>query len=143
MYVKQVLQSKGTEVWTITKEATVYEALQKLADKGIGALLVVEQGKPVGIFSERDYARKVFLLGKSSKETLVGQVMHEKVMYVRPDQTLEECMALMTHKHIRHLPVMEDDELVGLISIGDVVKAMIDEKEFMIEQLVKYVQGGR
>ena len=143
MFVKQVLQSKGTEVWTITKEATVYEALQLLADKGIGALLVVEQDKPVGIFSERDYARKVFLLGKSSKETLVEQVMHAKVMYVRPDQTLEECMALMTHKHIRHLPVMEDDKLVGLISIGDVVKAMFDEKEFMIEQLVKYVQGGR
>jgi len=142
MYVKQVLQSKGTEVWTITKEATVYEALQMLADKGIGALLVVEQGKPVGIFSERDYARKVFLLGKSSKETLVAQVMHEKVMYVRPDQTLEECMALMTHKHIRHLPVMEENQLVGLISIGDVVKAMFDEKEFMIEQLVKYVQAG-
>ena len=142
MYVKQVLQSKGTEVWTISKEATVYEALQKLADKGIGALLVVEQSKPVGIFSERDYARKVFLLGKSSKETLVEQVMHAKVMYVRPDQTLEECMALMTHKHIRHLPVMEDDKLVGLISIGDVVKAMFDEKEFMIEQLVKYVQAG-
>ena len=142
MFVKQVLQSKGTEVWTITKEATVYEALQKLADKGIGALLVVEQGKPAGIFSERDYARKVFLLGKSSKETRVEQVMHAKVMYVRPDQTLEECMALMTLKHIRHLPVMEDDKLVGLISIGDVVKAMIDEKEYMIEQLVKYVQAG-
>ena len=143
MYVKQVLQSKGTEVWTTTKEALVFEALQLLADKGVGALLVVEQGRPVGMFSERDYARKVFLLGKSSKETRVGEVMHEKVMYVRPDQTLEECMALMTHKHIRHLPVMEDDKLVGLISIGDVVKAMFDEKEFMIEQLVKYVQGGR
>lgn len=142
MFVNQVLQSKGNEVWTITKEATVYEALQMLADKGIGALLVVEQGKPVGIFSERDYARKVFLLGKSSKETRVGEVMHDKVMYVRPDQTLEECMALMTHKHIRHLPVMEDDKLVGLISIGDVVKSMIDEKEYMIEQLVKYVQAG-
>jgi len=142
MYVKQVLQSKGTEVWTTTKEALVFEALQLLADKGVGALLVVEQGRPVGMFSERDYARKVFLLGKSSKETRVGEVMHEKVMYVRPDQTLEECMALMTHKHIRHLPVMEDDKLVGLISIGDVVKAMFDEKEFMIEQLVKYVQAG-
>ena len=143
MYVKQVLQSKGTEVWTTTKEALVFEALQLLADKGVGALLVVEQGRPVGMFSERDYARKVFLLGKSSKETRVGEVMHEKVMYVRPDQTLEECMALMTHKHIRHLPVMEDDKLVGLISIGDVVKAMFDEKEFMIEQLVKYVWGRR
>lgn len=142
MFVKQILQSKGNEVWTIGKEALVFEALQLLADKGIGALLVVEQGKPVGVFSERDYARKVFLLGKSSKETRVGEVMHEKVMYVRPDQTLEECMALMTHKHVRHLPVMEDDKLVGLISIGDVVKAMIDEKEFMIEQLVKYVQAG-
>ena len=142
MYVKQVLQSKGTEVWTTTKEALVFEALQLLADKGVGALLVVEQDRPVGMFSERDYARKVFLLGKSSKETRVGEVMHEKVMYVRPDQTLEECMALMTHKHIRHLPVMEDDKLVGLISIGDVVKAMFDEKEFMIEQLVKYVQAG-
>lgn len=143
MYVKQVLQSKGSEVWTIAREATVYNALQLLADKEIGALLVVEQGKPVGIFTERDYARKVFLAGKSSKDTQVEQVMNDKVMYVRPDQTLEECMALMTHKHIRHLPVMEDNQLVGLISIGDIVKAMIDEKEFMIEQLVKYVQAGR
>jgi len=142
MFVRQILDTKGSEVWTITKEATVYEALQLLAEKGIGALLVVEQDKPVGIFSERDYARKVFLLGKSSKETRVEQVMHEKVIYVRPDQVLEECMALMTHKHIRHLPVMEDDKLVGVISIGDVVKAMIDEKEFVIEQLVKYVQAG-
>ncbi len=142
MFVKQILQSKGNEVWTIGKEALVFEALQMLADKGIGALLVVEQGKPVGIFSERDYARRVFLLGKSSKETRVEEVMHEKVMYVRPDQTLEECMALMTLKHIRHLPVLEANKLIGLISIGDVVKAMIDEKEYMIEQLVKYVQAG-
>jgi CBS domain-containing protein len=142
MFVKQILDTKGCEVWTIPNDATVFEALELMADKEIGALLVMDKKAPVGIFSERDYARQVALKGKSSQEIPVRDVMHSKVMYVQPDQTLEDCMALMTMKHIRHLPVMENDELTGLISIGDVVKAMIDEKEFMIEQLVKYVQSG-
>jgi CBS domain-containing protein len=114
-----------------------------MADKDIGAVLVLEAGRIAGIFSERDYARKIILKGKASRETPVRDIMTSHVLYVRPEQTVADCMALMTNKHIRHLPVLAGDELIGLISIGDVVKAIIDEQEFMIEQLEKYITGAR
>ena len=139
--VSQLLQTKGCHVWSIGPEAWVIDALKLMADKEVGALLVLEAGQVVGILSERDYARKVSLQGKSSKSTRVGEIMTEKVVYVRPDQTVGDCMALMTSKRIRHLPVLEGDQLMGVISIGDVVKAVISEQEFMITQLENYIIG--
>ncbi len=140
--VKQILKSKGDEVWTITTDANVDEALEMMAQKEVGALLVVDnQGKPAGIFSERDYARKVFLKGKKSDKTTVSEIMESKVLCIDLDQTVEECMAIMTSKRIRHLPVMDNGQLVGLISIGDVVKSIISEKDFVIQQLERYISG--
>jgi CBS domain-containing protein len=139
--VSQLLQMKGNEVWSIGPDALVIEALKLMAEKGIGALVVLEAGQVVGILSERDYARKVSLQGKSSKTTPVRQIMTEKVVYVRPDQTVEDCMALMTNKRIRHLPVLDGNQLAGVISIGDVVKAVISEQEFIIAQLENYITG--
>ena len=114
-----------------------------MAEKDVGALLVFESGQLVGIFSERDYARKVILQGKSSRDTLVQDIMTPQVIFVWPEHTIEECMALMTEKHIRHLPVIDDDQVVGVISIGDVVKSIISEQEFVIEQLTNYITGDR
>lgn len=139
--VSQLLQIKGAAVWSIGPEAWVIDALKLMAEKEIGALVVVEAGQVVGILSERDYARKVSLRGKSSKTTRVGEIMTERVVFVRPEQTVEECMALMTSKRIRHLPVMADDKLLGLISIGDVVKEVIAHQEFLIGQLEHYITG--
>lgn len=141
--VSQCLHIKGHAVWSVGSDKSVYEALQIMAEKDIGALLVVDEGKLVGIFSERDYARKVILYGKSSKETLVGEIMTPRVYYVHPEQSLEDCMALMTEKHVRHLPVLDGERLVGVISIGDVVKAIISEQKFVIEQLENYITGER
>ncbi len=141
--VAQVLQEKGNAIWSVSPEATVYDALQLMAEKNVGALLVLDDRKLVGILSERDYARKIILRGKTSKETLVREIMSVEVRYVRPENTLEECMALMTDKHIRHLPVLEDERLIGVISIGDVVRAVISEKEFLIQQLEHYITGSR
>jgi CBS domain-containing protein len=141
-YVSQLLKTKGRDVWSVTPDTPVYDALKLMADKNIGALLVLEKGKLVGIFSERDYARKIILKGKTSRHTPVREIMSPKVYYVRPDQSIEDCMALMTDKRIRHLPVMEDDEVVGVISIGDVVKAIISEQEFVIRQLENYISGS-
>ncbi|MFQ5657323.1 MAG: CBS domain-containing protein [Candidatus Methylomirabilales bacterium] len=141
--VKQILQEKGHSIWSITPDSTVYNALKLMAEKEVGALLVVEEGSLVGIISERDYARKVILKGKSSLDTPVKEIMTPKVVYVRPGQTVEECMALMTEKHIRHLPVFEGDELIGVVSIGDLVKADIEAKVFMIKQLENYITGAR
>ncbi len=141
--VSQLLQSKGGQVWATTPASSVYDALQIMAEKNVGALLVVENESLVGIFSERDYARKVALRGKTSVDTPVGEIMTTRVYWVRPDQTIEDCMALMTDKRIRHLPVMEDEQLVGVVSIGDVVKWIISEQEFIIEQLENYIQGSR
>lgn len=141
--VSQCLQTKGHTVWSVESDRSVYEALQIMAEKDIGALLVVDEGKLVGIFSERDYARKVILHGKSSKETLVGEIMTPRVFYIHPEQSLEDCMALMTEKHVRHLPVLDGERLVGVISIGDVVKAIISEQKFVIEQLENYITGER
>ena len=140
--VKQLLQNKGAEVWSISPEETVYQALQLMADKNIGALIVTEADKLAGIISERDYARKVILEKKSSMSVPVKEIMTSKVFCVSPDASIEECMSLMTDKRVRHLPVLEDERLVGLISIGDVVKAIISDKEFIIEQLHNYIVGG-
>jgi len=139
--VKDILRTKGHRVWLIRPDATVYEALELLAEKNVGAVLVMEDSRLVGIFSERDYARKVVLHGKASKTTSVREVMTERVMYVGPEQTAEECMALMTDKRVRHLPVLEGDQVIGVVSIGDVVKGIISEQEFLIEQLERYITG--
>jgi len=140
--VRDILNVKGTTVWSVSPDTTVYDTLKLMAEKDIGAVLVLEGDRPVGIFSERDYARQVILKGKTSKETPVRDVMTTRVVFVRPQQNVEECMALMTDKRIRHLPVLEDDKLVGIVSIGDVVKAVISEKEFLIEQLEHYITSG-
>jgi CBS domain-containing protein len=142
--VKELLRTKGYHIWSIGPDATVYEALTLMAEKDVGALLVLDNaGQLVGILSERDCARKIVLKGKTSRETPVREIMTEKVVWVRPDQTIEECMALMTNKHIRHLPVMEEGRLLGVISIGDVVKDIISEQEFVIAQLENYITGKR
>lgn len=141
--VSQCLKSKGQAVWTTRPDISVYEALEMMAEKDIGALLVMDGDRLVGIFSERDYARKVILQGKSSRDTWVSEIMTPKVVYVRPQHTIEECMALMTEKRIRHLPVLDGEHLVGVISIGDVVKAIISEQKFVIEQLEHYITGER
>jgi len=142
--VRELLRNKGYHVWSIGPDATVYEALTLMAEKDVGALLVLDNaGQLAGILSERDYARKIVLKGKTSRETPVREIMTEKVVWVRPDQTIEECMALMTNKHIRHLPVMEEGRLLGVISIGDVVKDIISEQEFVIAQLENYITGKR
>jgi CBS domain-containing protein len=139
--VREILLSKGNLVWSISQDSTVFKALIVMADKSIGALLVVDNnGNPVGVLSERDYARKVILVGKSSKETMVKEIMSSRVIYITPDRSPEECLALMTNKRIRHLPVLDNGKLSGFISIGDVVKAVLDEKEFMIDQLVHYIK---
>lgn len=141
--VRQLLKAKGSEIYKIEADAPVLDALKLMADKDVGALLVFENDKMVGIFSERDYARKVILGGKSSKKCPVRETMTDKVIYVRPEQTIEESMALMTEKHVRHLPVCEGKDITGIISIGDVVKAMISDREFIIEQLENYITDGR
>ena len=139
--VREILRNKGCDVWSIAPDATVYEALCLMADKNVGAVLVIDACTLVGILSERDYARKVILHGKSSRDTLVREIMTERMVYVRPEQTAEECMALMTEKRVRHLPVLEGDRLVGVVSIGDVVKSIISEQEFVIDQLEHYISG--
>jgi CBS domain-containing protein len=139
--IRDILKEKGVDIWTIGPNATVFQALELMAEKNIGAVLVMENDEMAGIFSERDYARKVVLKGKSSRETKVREVMTANVMFVRPDKSVEECMALMTGKHIRHLPVLEGGRLIGLVSIGDIVKAVIAEQGFMIEQLTSYITG--
>ena len=139
--VAQLLRTKGQQVLTVAPDVSVFDALGVMAEKNVGALLVVEERRLVGVFSERDYARKVILKGKASRDIAVREIMTSPVLYVRPEQTIEDCMALMTDKRVRHLPVLEDERLVGVISIGDVVKAIIAEQEFMIEQLQNYISG--
>jgi CBS domain-containing protein len=137
--VRDILTRKGNDVWSISPSASVYEAMKLMADKGIGALLVMEGEKLVGIISERDYARKVILQGRSSRTTSVEEIMTSRVAYAEPGQNIEECMAVMTEKRIRHLPVMEAGQVRGVISIGDLVKSIIDEQKFIIEQLERYI----
>jgi CBS domain-containing protein len=139
--VKQLLESKGHDVWSVSPDTSVLEAIKKMADKQVGALLVLDHGKPVGIVSERDYARKVILQGRSSQETPVEEIMTTRVVCARPDLNVQECMAIMTDKRIRHLPVMEGDQVLGMISIGDLVKAIIAEQQFIIAQLERYIAG--
>ena len=142
--VAQVLRSKpGQTVETVAPSTSVFEAVKRMAEKNIGALLVLEDQKIAGIITERDYARKIVLMGRSSKETPVRDIMSSPVMYVRPDQTNEECMALMTDNRVRHLPVVDQGKLIGLISIGDLVKDIISEQKFIIEQLEHYIAGDR
>ena len=140
--VRHLLQEKGNQVWSVSPSAMVYAALELMATKNLGAVLVMDAGKVVGIFTERDYARKVILKGKSSKTATVGELMTTEVLYVSPDDTLENCMALMTEKRARHLPVLENGKLAGVVSIGDVVKAIISDREFMIRELERYITGG-
>ena len=140
--VAHVLEGKGTEVWSVGPADSVFQALELMAERSLGAVLVMEGNELVGIMSERDYARKVVLADLSSKGTPVSDIMTSRVVVVPLDHTVEECMAVMTDKHIRHLPVMEGDRVVGVVSIGDVVKAVISEREFLIEQLERYIQGS-
>ena len=139
--VRDILRTKGFEMWSVTPDTSVYDALKLMADKNVGAVLVMEGGELVGILSERDYARKVALLGRTPVDTPARDIMTDRVICVRPEESAEEVMALMTEKKVRHLPVLEEDKLSGLISIGDVVKATIDQKEFLIEQLEHYIRG--
>ena len=137
----RLLEQEGSDVWSIRPGATVYEALEMLADKGIGALMVVEGDRLVGILSKRDYARRVVLQGRASRSTPVRDIMTANVLTVTRESTTGDCMELMTNERIRHLPVVEGDEVVGLISIGDVVRAVIEEQRFLIEQLESYITG--
>ncbi len=137
--VSQLLETKGREVWFVHPDTQLRDAIRLMLEKSIGALLVIEDEKLVGIFSERDYARKVILRGKSSRELAVRKIMSTKVFFVHPDQSMEECMALMTEKHIRHLPVLSDENMVGVISIGDAVKAIISDQQLTIEHLERYI----
>jgi CBS domain-containing protein len=140
--VSDLLKLKGRDIWSLPPDATVYEAIDQMAQKSVGALLVMEGERLVGIVSERDYARKVILKGKASQETEVREIMSRPVICVRPEFTIEETMALMTEKRVRHLPVVVEDKVMGVISIGDVVRGIIDDKEFYIQQLTNYITHG-
>jgi len=140
--VRDILRLKGERVFSVTSDSSVFNALEMMANENVGALLVMQDGKLVGIVSERDYARKVILKGLSSLQLSVREIMTEMVVYARPQQSVEECMAVVTEKRCRHLPVFEDGELVGVVSIGDLVKASIAEKEFIISQLENYIKAG-
>lgn len=139
--IRQLLQAKGSQIYDIAPQARVFDALKLMADRQVGALLVTESGKLVGVISERDYARKVILHGKSSYDIPVREIMTSKVITVHPGQSVEECMALMTEKRIRHLPVMESERLIGVLSIGDLVKEVIAEQEATIKQLESYIHS--
>ncbi|MBN1950995.1 MAG: CBS domain-containing protein [Bacteroidales bacterium] len=139
--VKDILDEKGYEVYTIEPEATVYEALKKMAGQNIGALLVMKDEKVVGVFSERDYARKIILRGKSSKDSAVGELLSERIFYVKPTTTTTECMQIMTDHRVRHLPVLDDVKLVGIVSIGDIVNKTIQGQKKTIQQLEDYILG--
>jgi CBS domain-containing protein len=139
--IRQILEKKGNDVYSVEPDMTVFEALTLMADKNVGAVLVLEGGKLFGIMSERDYARKIALKGKWSKETPVREIMSNEVFCVEPDQTIENAKAIMINKRIRHLPVMKDNKLIGIVSIGDIVNAVLDQKSFMIDQLFTYIHG--
>ena len=140
--VKDLIRSKGNQIWSIQPESTVYQAMELMAERQVGALLVMKAGKIVGILSERDCVRRVDILGKSSRTVQVEEIMTRNVFYVEATQPLEDCMALMTDKRIRHLPVFEEGELVGVVSIGDVLKEIITEQKVMISHLEHYITGG-
>ena len=140
--VREMIRKKGEEVWSVSSDAAVFDALKLMADKNAGAVLVMDDGKVVGILSERDCIRRLDLQGRSSRETKVADIMTTKVVYVEDGQSLDECVAIMIDKNIRHLPVFEEDELVGLISVRDALKEMVDQQKFMISQLEHYITGG-
>jgi CBS domain-containing protein len=139
--VRDILRSKGSEVFTVGPDTSVYDGIELMCTKNVGGLLITENGKPIGIFTERDYARKVILKGKSSKTTTLGEIMTSKLITVTSDHTVEDCMEVMTDKKIRHLPVVDGDQLIGLISIGDVVRFVIREQRDIIDQLEHYITG--
>ncbi len=139
--LSQLLHGKSSEVWSIGPDDSVYDAIHLMAEKGIGALVVLKDETLVGIISERDYARQVVLKDRSSKETLVKDIMSDKVVYADPDQTVDECLALMTEKRFRHLPVMDGGQMIGLVSMGDLVKTIIAEQKVTIDQLERYITG--
>jgi CBS domain-containing protein len=139
--IRSLLDHKGHTVWTVTPEASVYDAIQMMADKNIGALVVLENDQPVGVISERDYTRKVFLHGKTSKQTLVKEIMFSPVILVTPQNSIEDCMRIMTERRIRHLPVVENQHLIGIVSIGDLVNWMISAQRAAIDHLESYISG--
>ena len=141
--VKDILRVKGSKVYSISPDATVYEALKQMAEKNVGAMLVFVGDDLVGLISERDYSRKTILKGRFSKQTAVREIMTTEMVTVHPDDDIEACMELFTDKHVRHLPVVEEGKVVGLVSIGDIVKSIIDYKEFIIEELENYIKGQR
>ncbi len=139
--IEQLLETKGHDIWSIGPDACVFDAIEMMDEKGVGALLVMDDGDLVGVISERDYARKVILKGRSSRKTPIKQIMTTDVVSGRLDQTIEACMALMTQKRIRHLPIMNEGQMVGVVSLGDLVKAVIAEQESVIEHLEHYISG--
>ena len=139
--VGELLNRKGHGVWSVSPEDTVFDAIKMMGEKSVGALTVLKDGVLVGMLSERDYARQVILKGRTSKETKVKEIMTSQIYYTFPDQTADACMIVMTERRIRHLPVLKDDELIGMISIGDLVKSIIAEQKFIIEQLEHYITG--
>ena len=139
MQVKTILDTKGHEFWSVSPDTSVFEAIQVMAEKEVGSVLVVDGGKVQGIVTDRDYAHKMMLQGKSSPDTPVTEIMTTPVLCTRPEQTIEEAMALMTDKRVRHLPVLADEKIVGVVSIGDLVKAVISEQQFLIQQLESYI----
>ncbi len=140
--VSNILRAKGNATFSITPGTTVYNALELMVEKNVSALVVLENEKLAGIFTERDYARKVILKGKASRETLISEIMTAQVITVSPDSSIDDCMRIMTNKFIRHLPVLEDGDLVGVISIGDVVKYVIEDQKFIIENMEHYIKGS-
>ncbi len=142
-FISQILKTKGDKIWSIAPQETAYRALQIMSEKNLGALLVIDKGKVIGIFSERDYARKVILKGKSSKTTPVRDLMTKEVLYIDLGISVEDCMVLMTEKCVRHLPVMDKKQLVGLVTVGDVVKQFIADQKFKIQELERYINAER